>query len=238
VPACSYSVGGRLWPSGAVWPQVQIGESGLPEHRAVVSKAGDGDRERLLQRGETGEGRAPVRSAQCEPGDGGVAAVPADDSPGEGVGLGRPGDSQLITGRPNYAEGVTTRACGTAPAGVGSAGMPVTAGCWLTAHAEASDASDDPSPAAACRPSCCRLDQRLWRRRFNALLESRLGSGCAAGWDLIFAGARVAGSALGSVGLGLGLVFGLVRDDRGRLPLRRPEEARAPGRCRFAVDPR
>jgi hypothetical protein len=58
-----------------------------------VSKAGDGDRERLLQTSKAGEGRAPVRSGQLEPGDGGIAAVPADDLPGEGVGLGRPGDS-------------------------------------------------------------------------------------------------------------------------------------------------
>jgi hypothetical protein len=161
LPARSYSVGAPLWPCAAIWPQIQIGEPGLPEHRAVACKAGDGDRERLLQRGKTGEGGAPVRSAEVEPGDGGVAAVPADDPPGEGVGLGRPGDSQLITGRPNYAEGISTRACGTASAGVGSAWVPVMAGCWLSAQAEASDASDDPSPAAACRPSCCRLDQRL-----------------------------------------------------------------------------
>jgi hypothetical protein len=101
-------VGGPLWPSGAIWPEIEIGEPALPEHRAIVSKAGDGDRERLLQTSKTGEGRAPVRSGQLEPGDGGIAAVPADDPPGEGVGLGRPGDSQLITSRPNNAEGVTT----------------------------------------------------------------------------------------------------------------------------------
>ncbi len=89
--------------------------------------------------------RAPVRSAELEPGDGGIAAVPADDPPGEGVGLDRPGDSQLITSRPKNAEGIPTRASGTALGGAGSASMPVTAGCRLTAHADASDPSHDPS---------------------------------------------------------------------------------------------
>jgi len=97
-----------------------------------------------------------VHSAELEPGDGGIAAVPADDLPGEGVGLGRPGDSQLITSRPNNAEGIPTRACGTALEGAGSTWMPVTTGCWLTAHADASDPSDDPSPRELVR----RLEQR------------------------------------------------------------------------------
>jgi hypothetical protein len=141
VPARSHSVGGSLAPSGATCAQIQICKPTLPEHGAIASQAGDGDRERLLQTSKTGEGRAPVRSGQLEPGDGGTAAVPADDPPGEGVGLGRPGDSQLITSRPNNAEGIPTRACGTAPGGAGSAWMPVTAGCWRTAHAEASDPS-------------------------------------------------------------------------------------------------
>jgi hypothetical protein len=148
VAARSYSVGGP--PSGgAIWPQIQIGEAGLPEYGAIVSQAGDGDRERLLQTSKAGEGRAPVRSGELEPCDGGIAPVPADDPPGEGVGLGRPGDSQLITSRPNNAEGIPIRACATAPGGAGSARMPVTAGWWLRAHAEASDPSDDRSPAAA-----------------------------------------------------------------------------------------
>jgi hypothetical protein len=95
----------------------------LPEHAAIASQAGDRDRERLPQTSKTGKGRAPVRSAELEPGDGGIAAVPADDPPREGVGRGRPGDSQLITSRPNNAEGITTRVCGTAPEG------PVRAGC-------------------------------------------------------------------------------------------------------------
>ena len=116
---------------------MEIGKPTLPEHGAIASQAGDGDCERLLQTSKAGEGRAPVRSAELEPGDGGTAAVPADDLPGEGVGLGRPGDSQLITSRPNNAEGIPTRACGTAPGRAGSAWMPVTAGCWLTAHADA-----------------------------------------------------------------------------------------------------
>jgi hypothetical protein len=107
-----------------------------------VCQAGDGDRERLLQTSETGEGRAPVASAQLEPGDGGIAAVPADHLPGEGVGLGRPGQPQLITSRPNDADGVPTRAAGSAPRGAG----PTSAGWWLTAHADASDPSDDRSP--------------------------------------------------------------------------------------------
>jgi hypothetical protein len=156
VPARSHSIGGSLSPGRATRPQIQIGKPTLPEHGAVASQTGDGDRERLLQTSKTGEGRAPVRSAEFEPGDGGIAAIPADDLPGEGVGLGRPGDSQLITSRPNNAEGIATRAGGTAPGGAGSASMPGTAGCWLTAHADASDPSDDPSPREPVR----RLEQR------------------------------------------------------------------------------
>jgi hypothetical protein len=135
---------------------VQIGKPTLPEHGAIAAQAGDGDRERLLQTSKTSEGRAPVRSAELEPGDGGLAAIPADDLPGEGVGLGRPGDSQLITSRPNNAEGIPTRAGGTGLGGAGSAWMPVATGCWLTAHADASDPSDDPTPREPVR----RLEQR------------------------------------------------------------------------------
>jgi hypothetical protein len=78
-----------------------MGKPTLPEHGAIASQAGDGDRERLPQTSKTDEGRAPVRPGQLEPGDGGTAAVPADDPPGEGVGLGRPGDSELVTSRPS-----------------------------------------------------------------------------------------------------------------------------------------
>lgn len=133
------SVGCSLSPSRAIRPQIQIGKPTLPEHGAIASQGGDGDGERLLQTSKTGEGRAPVRSAELEPGDGGIAAVPADDLPGEGVDRDRPGDSQLITSRPNNAEGIPTRAFGTAPGGAGSAWMPVTTGCWLSVHADASD---------------------------------------------------------------------------------------------------
>jgi len=94
-----------------------------------------------------------VRCRKLEPGDGGIAAVPADDLPGERVGLGGPLDSELITSRPNDAEAIPTRACGTAAGGAGSASMPATAGCWLTAHADASDPSDDRSPANVCAGS-------------------------------------------------------------------------------------
>jgi hypothetical protein len=62
-------------------------------HGAIASQAGDGDRERLLQTSKTGERRAAVRPSELEPGDDGTAAVPADDLPGERVGLGRPGDT-------------------------------------------------------------------------------------------------------------------------------------------------
>jgi hypothetical protein len=86
-----HSLGGSLSPSGAIRPQIEIGKPGLPEHRAIVSQAGDRDCERLLQTRKTGEGRAPVPSAELEPGDGGIAAVPADDLPEERVCLGRPG---------------------------------------------------------------------------------------------------------------------------------------------------
>jgi hypothetical protein len=126
MPGRSHSVGGSLSPSRAICPQIQIGKPTLPEHGTIASQAGDSDCERLRQTNKTGEGRAPVPSAELEPGDGGIAAVPADDPPGEGVGLDRPGDSQLITSRPNNAEGIPTRACGTAPGGAGSASMPVT----------------------------------------------------------------------------------------------------------------
>ena len=138
-------------PGRATCPQMQIGEPTLPEHGAIAPQAGDGDRERLLQTSKTGEGRAPVRSGELEPSNGGIAAVPADDLPGEGVALGRPDDSQLITRRPNNAEGIPTRPCGTAPGGAASAWVPATAGCWLTAHADASDPSDDPLPRELVR---------------------------------------------------------------------------------------
>jgi len=109
-----------------------------------------------------------VHSGELKPGDGGIAAIPADDLPGEGIGLGRPGDSQLITSRPNKAEAIPTRGCGTAPGGADSPRMPATAGCWLTAHADASDPSDDPSPRERVR----RLEQR---ERQAALLEAPVG---------------------------------------------------------------
>jgi hypothetical protein len=146
VPARSHPLGGSLSADGAICLQIQIGEPGLPEHGAIASQAGDGDGERLLQTSKTGEGRAPVRPAELEPGDRGIATVPADDPPGERVGLDRPGDSQLITSRPNNAQGIPTRACATASGRAGSGLMPVTAGCRLTAHADASDPSHDPSP--------------------------------------------------------------------------------------------
>ena len=98
-------------PAGRSRPQIQIGKPTLPEHGAIASQAGDGDGERLLQTSKTGEGRAPVRSGELEPGDGGTAAVPADDLPGEGVGLDRPGDSQLITRRANNPKGIPALAC-------------------------------------------------------------------------------------------------------------------------------
>ncbi len=62
-------------PSSAPFSQIQIGQPSLPEHRAIGSQAGDGDRERLMQTRKTGEGRAPVRSGQLEPGAGGIAAA-------------------------------------------------------------------------------------------------------------------------------------------------------------------
>ena len=177
LPARSHSVGGTLSPSRAIRPQIQIGKPTLPEHGAIASQAGDGDGERLLQTSKTGEGSAPVRPAELEPGDRGIAAVPADDPPGERVGLDRPGDCQLIPSRPNNAEGIPTRACGPASGRAGSAPIPVTTGCWLTGHADASDPSHDPSP----REPVPRLEQRpaaannvvrsarvaLWRKRDN-----------------------------------------------------------------------
>jgi len=144
LPARWHSVRGSLSPGGAICPQVQISKPGLPEHGAIASHTGDGDCERLLQMSKTGEGRAPVPSAELESGDGSIAAVPADDLPGKRVGLGRPGDSNLITSRPNEAEAIPTRACPTAPE-VGSAWRPDTACCWLTAHVDANDPNDDHS---------------------------------------------------------------------------------------------
>src|SRR5205823_12531480 len=154
----SHPIGGSgsLSPSRAIRPQIQIGKPTLPEHGAITSQAGDGDCERLLQTSKTGEGRAPMPSAELEPGDGGIAAVPAEDLPGEGVGLGRPGDAQLITSLPNNAEGNPTRAFGTTSGRAGSAWMPVTARCWLSAPADARDPSDDPSPREPVRT----LEQR------------------------------------------------------------------------------
>src|SRR6266852_1061978 len=72
VPARSRSVGGSLSRSRAIRTQIQIGKPTLPEHGAIASQAGDGDRERLLQTSKTGEGRAPVRSAELESGDRGT----------------------------------------------------------------------------------------------------------------------------------------------------------------------
>jgi hypothetical protein len=161
VVACSHSLGGSLSRNGAIRPEIQIGKPALPEHGPIGSQAGDGDCERLREKSKTGEGRAPVPSAEPEPGDGGIAAVPADDLPGEGVGLGRPDHSQLITSRPKNAERVPTRVCGPTPE-VGLAPRPVAAWCWLIAHADASDPSHDPPPAnlsagstrARARPRC------------------------------------------------------------------------------------
>jgi len=158
-----------------------------------VSEAGDGDRERLRQTSKTGEGRAPVCSGQLEPGDGGIAAVPTDDLPGEGVGLRRPGDSQLITSRPNNAEGVTPRACGTAAGEAGSAWMPATAGCWLAAHVEASDPSDDPSPAAASSAVVSPIGSAFVRAASRLCWSHLWGSGCEARRVRKFGRGRFAG---------------------------------------------
>jgi hypothetical protein len=95
-------------------------QSTEPSHPRPETAIVNGCRKRLPQTSKTGEGRAPVRCTELEPGDGGIAAVPADDPPGEGVARGRPGDSQLITSRPNKTEGITTRACRTAPGATGS----------------------------------------------------------------------------------------------------------------------
>jgi hypothetical protein len=199
VPARSYSVGGSLSPCGANCAQKPVGKAGLPEHLAIASQAGDSDRERLRQTSKPGEGRAPVPSGELEPGDGDVAAIPADDLPGEGVGLGRPGDSQLIMSRPNNAERIPARAWGTAPGGAGSAWMPVTAGCW-TAHGGC-DPSADPSPAERVR--------RLERREGEAaLLEVSLASLFALVLRVLPALATTLGRA----------------DTRGRGPLSRPSQ--------------
>jgi hypothetical protein len=80
---------------------------------------------------------------------------------------------------------VTTRACRTAAGGAGSAWMPVAAGCRLTGHGEASDPSDDPSPAAApaaavppVRSSVCRdaASRRLLESRSGFWLRGGMGS--------------------------------------------------------------
>jgi hypothetical protein len=191
-PARSRSVGCSLSPCRAIRPQIQIRKPSLPEHGAIASQAGDGDRERLPQTSKTGEGRAPVRSAELEPGDAGIAAVPADDPPGEGVGRGRPGDSQLITSRPNNAEGIPTRARGPASGGAGSASMPVTTGCWLTAHADASDPNHDPSPREPVRrlngsPSP-REDGRPFALRPALALNAQAGKRGAAGYRVPVSG--------------------------------------------------
>jgi hypothetical protein len=76
-----------------------------------------------------------MRSRELEPSDGGLTAVPTDDSPGERVGLGRPLHSQLVASRANDTKRVTIRACGPFAGEEGSAWPPATAGCLLTAHA-------------------------------------------------------------------------------------------------------
>src|SRR4029450_14063223 len=61
-------------------------------------------------------------------------------------------------------------------AGRGSSRMPLTAACWLSAHAEASDPSDDPSPAAASSAVVLPIGSAFAKNATTkALLESRLG---------------------------------------------------------------
>jgi hypothetical protein len=84
-------------------------------------------------------------SGQLEPRDRSIAAVPADDPSQARVGLGRPLHPQLITRRPNDTNAIPARDLGTAPQEAGSAGMPATADCPLTAHTDASDPSGEPS---------------------------------------------------------------------------------------------
>ena len=124
MPARSHSVGGSLSPSRAICPQIQIGKPTLPEHGAIASQAGDGDCERLLQTSKTGEGRTPVRSAELEPGDGGIAAIPADG--------------------------------------------------WLSALADASDPSDDPSP----REPVCRFERVVGGSAHRAEVSVALPPNC------------------------------------------------------------
>jgi hypothetical protein len=78
-----------------------------------------------------------MRPTQLEPGDRGIAPVPADDPPEPRLGLDRPLHPQLITRRPNNTEAIPTRARDTAPHETGSAWMPATTGCPLTAHTKA-----------------------------------------------------------------------------------------------------
>src|SRR5205823_2615215 len=77
----------------------RLSEPSLPEHRAVASQPGDGDRERLPQASQTGEGRPAMLSRQPEPPDSRIAAIPADDLPRNDIGDGRPSDAQLIACR-------------------------------------------------------------------------------------------------------------------------------------------
>ena len=147
LPARSRALGGALASSWAIWAQREIGEptcqSTEPSAPRPETAIVNGCRKRARPAKV-----APVAPAQREPGDGGIAAIPADDPPGERVELGRPGDSQLITSRAHNTERIPTRAHGTAPRGAGSAWMRVSAGCSLAAHADASDPSDDPRRSA------------------------------------------------------------------------------------------
>jgi hypothetical protein len=95
--------------------QVEISEASLPEHRAVRSQPGDGDRKRLRQPSQTGEGRTPMPSRQPEPPDRRIVAIPADDLPRDGVGDGSPGDAQLIACRAGQPQSI--RACPREPPG-------------------------------------------------------------------------------------------------------------------------
>jgi hypothetical protein len=128
-----------LVPGRLICAQVEISEPSLPEHRAVRSEPGDGDRERLPQPSQPGEGRAPMPSRQPEPPDRPIVAIPADDLPSDGVGDGRPGDAQLIARRAGQPQPI--RACprDSPGSGIARTPLPFAARDRLSAHAHASE---------------------------------------------------------------------------------------------------
>jgi hypothetical protein len=137
-----------LVPSGAICSQAEISEASLPNNRAVASEPGHGDRERLPQTGQTGEGRASMPSRQPQPPHRRITAIPADDLPRDDIGDGRPSDAQLIVRRAGKPQSIRARPRPPSRSGIVCVPLPLAAGRRLTVRAHASDPTAEASPRA------------------------------------------------------------------------------------------